>query len=209
MQIKTIAMMAVAGCAIGMLTGCGVPQKEYDAMVAKLTTEKTDMESSLNATIAEKDSELSSEKAKTRKLQIDLNDAVERIKELNDNNSGLQSAADDLKNQISTLQSALASAKADIAAAEADKEDLRNQCTALEMDAQEAQRRFDMLRKAILELNKTNPDDLAIQLNTIVEQNEMGGGEMGGMMQETQKQAPQSQPAPSSLSNLLQEMGEM
>ena len=31
MQIKSIAMLAVAGCAIGMLTGCGVPQDEHDA----------------------------------------------------------------------------------------------------------------------------------------------------------------------------------
>ena len=43
MQIKSIAMLAVAGCAIGMLTGCGVPQDEHDAIVEAMAKKDADL----------------------------------------------------------------------------------------------------------------------------------------------------------------------
>ena len=38
MKVKAIVMMAVAGCAVSMLTGCGVPKEEHEAKLAELNT---------------------------------------------------------------------------------------------------------------------------------------------------------------------------
>lgn len=198
--MKAIATMAMAGCVIGLLTGCGVPQDKYDAMVAQLTNEKTEMETSLRATITENETALNSEKAKSRKLQNDLNDSVERIKELNASSAEMNASVDGLKQQIADAQADLADVKDDLATAVQDKMDLLDQCDSLKMEAKEVQRRFDMLRAALLKLNKTNPDDLAIDLQNVLEANDMGGGVM-------QDEGPSS--STSSLSGLLDEMGNM
>ena len=36
MPMRRIVMMVMAGCMIGMLTGCGVPKEEHEAKVAEL-----------------------------------------------------------------------------------------------------------------------------------------------------------------------------
>lgn len=164
MQIKSIAMLVAAGCAVGMLTGCGVPQKEHDAIVAQLTAEAQATEDALNAQLAETKSSLDAESAKSSKLQIEVNNSVARIDELKSAADALTDSLTAEQNKVSQLESDLAAVKATIASYQQQTLDAENARDAMELEKQETQRRFDMLRKALLDLNKKNPDDLQIKL---------------------------------------------
>jgi len=171
MQIKSIAMLVVAGCTIGMLTGCGVPQKEHDAIVAQLTAEAQATQDALNAQLTETQASLDAESAKSSKLQTEVENSVARIDEL-------KGAADDLtasltaeQDKVAQLDSELAEVKGTIASYQQQTADAESARDAMELEKIETQRRFDMLRKALLDLNKKNPDDLQIKL--IVD--DMGG----------------------------------
>jgi len=164
MQIKSIAMLAVAGCVIGMLTGCGVPQEEHDAIVAQLNAEAQASVDALNATLDETKGDLIAELAKTSKLEIEIQDTAARMDEL-------KLAADESSELLVAEQSNVSQLEADLAAVTATVDSLRqqaldaeNQRDLMEMEKIETQRRFDMFRAALLDLNKKNPEDLQIKL---------------------------------------------
>jgi len=161
MQIKSIAMMMIAGCAIGMLTGCGVPQEEYDAMVAQLTTEKETAVNELQTKLDDSESLLNAEKARTTSLNGDLRDSTVLNDELKQANAELKDNIADLNSSIEDLQSQVATARAQIRTAQdraASADTARNQA---EMEAQRTQRRYDELVANLLELNKKKPENLA------------------------------------------------
>jgi chromosome segregation ATPase len=202
MQIKSIAMLAVAGCAIGMLTGCGVPQKEHDAIVAQLNADALATEDALNITLADTQSLLEVESAKTRKLQIELNDTAERIDELKSSANELTDSLAAELSKVSQLESDLTAVKNTVASAQQATRDAENERNVMEIEKQETQRRFDMLRSALLDLNNKNPEDLQIKL--IVD-------DMGGTPAATES-ITQSAPAASdteSVKGLLDEMDNM
>jgi chromosome segregation ATPase len=168
MQMKSIAMLVAASCAIGILTGCGVPKKEHEAIVAELTANAQAAEDALNAELNETKSSLDAEQAKTAKLQIEVNDSVERIAEL-------KSAADELADSVAAEQSKVAQLESDLAAVEATvaaahqaTRDAENERDLMELEKQETQRRFDMLRAALLDLNERDPADMGIKLEGIL-----------------------------------------
>jgi len=168
MQIKSIAMLVAAGCAIGMLTGCGVPQKEHDAIVAQLNAEAQASEDALNITLADTKSLLEAEQAKTRKLQIELNDSVERIDELKSSANELTDSLTAEQSTVSQLESDLAAVTATVSSAQQATRDAENERNVMEIEKQETQRRFDMLRAALLELNGREPADMGIKLEGII-----------------------------------------
>lgn len=182
MQIKSIAMLAAAGCAIGMLTGCGVPQDEHDAIVAQMTAERQTSEDALNVKLADTQSLLDAESAKTRKLQIELNDSAERIDELKSSVTELTDTISGEQSKVSQLESSLAATKASVASAQQQARDAENARNVMEIEKQETQRRFDMLRKAILDLNGKNPADMGITLQGIVGDMDMPS-DAGSMME--------------------------
>jgi hypothetical protein len=199
MQIKSIAMLAVAGCAIGMLTGCGVPQDEHDAIVAQLNAEAQASEDALNAKLSETQADLTAELAKTSKLEVEIQDTVARMDEL-------KLAAEEAGELLVAEQGKVTQLKADLAAVTATVDashqqalDAEKQRDLMEMEKIETQRRFDMLRAALLDLNNKNPDDLQIKL--IVD-------DMNGVAPSAAA-APESAPAASdteSVKGLLDEM---
>jgi uncharacterized protein YoxC len=203
MQIKSIATLVAAGCAIGMLTGCGVPKEEHEAIVAELTANAQAAEDALNVELTDTKSLLDAELAKTRKLQIELNDSVERIDEL-------KSAADELsdsvaaeQSKVSQLESELAAVKAKVATAQQQTRDAENARNIMELEKQETQRRFDMLRAALLDLNNREPADMGIKLEGII--GDMDAPSDAGSMK---KSAPAASGG-NSLTGLLDEMDSM
>lgn len=164
MQIKSIAMLAVAGCVIGMLTGCGVPQEEHDAIVAQLNAEAQASEDALKATLDETKADLIAELAKTSKLEIEIQDTAARMDELKlaaDESSELLVAE---QSNVSQLEADLAAVTATVDSSHQQALDAENQRDLMEMEKIETQRRFDMLRAALLDLNNKNPEDLQIKL---------------------------------------------
>ncbi len=147
MQIKKIAMLVVAGCAIGMLTGCGIPEEEHNAAIKQLQDQMAKMEEDLNGTIADKESLLKSEKAKVRTARIELDDASERIK-------ALQSKNTESSKELIAAQGKLAKAEEDLAASKSkaltaqDKAiEAETKYNALSVEHDELKRRFEDFKK--------------------------------------------------------------
>ena len=164
MQIKSIAMLVVAGCTIGMLTGCGVPQEEHDAIVAQLNAQAQASEDALKATLDETQASLTAAQAKNQKLQVEIKDTVTRIDELKSTVTELTDSLAEEQSKVAQLESDLAAVKATVDVAKQQVRDAEKERDLMEMEKQETQRRFDMLRKALLDLNNKNPDDLQIKL---------------------------------------------
>lgn len=218
MQIKTIAMMVVAGCAIGLSTGC-IKQKDVDAMMAAKDAERAKSEAALNTTIAEKQSLYDAEQAKTRQLQNQLREASVELTELKDSSKDLKSKLDDANSKIDRLESSLESTKRQVQSAKDRADAAEGSLAAAQMETQETKRRFDMLRKALLDLNGKKPADLGIDLSTgldtSMDSSDMGGmssadmGSMGSADTSGTDESSSSDEGSSDLESLLDDMGNM
>ena len=105
--MKRIIMMAAAGCAIGLLTGCGVPQEEYDAKIGELNAAWAENET-LNGKNTDLESLLKAEQGKVRSTRIELDDASKRVAELKEKDAAAAKALADEKGKVSGLESDLA-----------------------------------------------------------------------------------------------------
>jgi len=108
--MKRIVMMVVAGCAIGLLTGCGVPQEEYDAKIGELNAAAAEAEI-LNDKITDLESLLKAEQGKFNSKRIELDDAEKRITELTEKDAAAAKTLADEKGKVSELESDLAATK--------------------------------------------------------------------------------------------------
>jgi chromosome segregation ATPase len=162
MQMKSIVKMVIAGCAIGMMTGCGVPQEEHDAIVAQLNTEHDQVVAQLNTKVAETDSLYKSEKDKTRTLSADLKDSSALNGELKDEIKELKTSLLTANSKVSSLESKLASTQATIKSASDKASKALSECSAMEMEAQAVQRRYDELIANLIRLNKIKPEDIGL-----------------------------------------------
>ncbi len=147
MQKKTIAMMAAAGCMIGMLTGCGVPEEEHLAVIADLEAKHQKAVDELNDTVSEKQSVVDSQKAKLRTKSIDLDNANSKVNDLKNQNAKLSKELAAAKAKGSDLERAVSSAKSAAAAAREDAAAAAERLAALEAENAEVKRRFEQFQK--------------------------------------------------------------
>jgi chromosome segregation ATPase len=192
-------MMAVAGCAIGILTGCGVKKEVHEAMIADLNAQMATAAEAAQANIDELQDQLKSADNKITKMELDNKEYAETITQLKKDISGLKTSLEDEKNSIAQLESSLSSAKSATARANQQAEEAENDRATMEMEKQEVQRRFDMLRKNILDLNKKKPSDIGIELVGIM-------GDMSDMSGTTEEVVQPSE-APKSVQGILDDMG--
>jgi len=144
MQKKTLAVAAASGCVIAMLAGCGVPQEEHDALVAQMTADRGKSEAALNGKIADLESLLKSEKAKVRTARIELDDATERIKTLQQQNVDTARELANAKTRVSELDQSLASTRSQVLAAQDRAQEIERKYNTLDVEYQELKRRFEM-----------------------------------------------------------------
>jgi chromosome segregation ATPase len=145
--MRKVAMLLVAGCTIGMLTGCGVPQEEVDAMIAEVEADCAAQVDVLNGTIADNESIIQSEKAKNRQSRIELDDATERISDLQQKNAEISKELAGFKSQAAKLDSDLKTAKNQAAAAQDQAKVAQDKYSTLDVEYQELNRRFEMFKK--------------------------------------------------------------
>ncbi|MDH3981588.1 MAG: hypothetical protein OES84_01665 [Kiritimatiellaceae bacterium] len=185
--MKKIAMMLAAGCAIGMLTGCGIPEEEHNAMIADLEAKHAKEVDKLTGDIADKDSIIKSEKAKVRTGRIELDDASERIK-------GLQQKSAETTKELATTKAKLKQIETDIASA-------KSATLAAQDQAMEADKKFNALEVEYKELKKQ------------LENYRKNMGSFGGSSSSTTASAPADKDAPKTdsqkASSLLDEMGNL
>jgi chromosome segregation ATPase len=156
MQKKSIAMMLVAGCAVGMLTGCGIPEEEHNAIIAEMEAKFKAEEEKLNIKIAEQDSVITSEKAKVRTSRIELDDATERIKGLQQKSAETATELASEKTKVAQLESELKTSKSATAAAQDQAMEAENKFNTLDVEYQELKRRFEMFQKNMSALNQAS-----------------------------------------------------
>ncbi len=156
MQIRKIAMMVAAGCAMGILSGCGIPEEEHNAMIAQMTSERAESEDQLNGKIADLESVVKSEKAKVRTARIELDDASERIKGLQQKSAETSKALATEKSKVSSLESELSSSKSAALAAQDQAVEAENKYSTLDVEHQELKRRFEMFQANMSSLNSAS-----------------------------------------------------
>ena len=153
--MKKMAMLLAAGCAIGMLTGCGVPEEEHLAIIEGINAKNQEEVDKLNGTIADRDDVIKSEKAKARQNRIELDDASERIKDLQQKSAETSKSLASEKSKVATLESQLKTSKSQTAAAQDDASEAENKYSTLDVEHQELKRRFEMFQKNMSSLSST------------------------------------------------------
>ena len=155
MQKQTIAMMVAAGCVISVLTGCGVPQEEHNAMIAEIEGKAKVDQDALSSKVADLESLLQSEKNKIRTARIDLDDAAERIKNLQDKSVSTSKALSAEQEKTMKLESELSSAKSASMVAQDQAIEAESKFNALDLEYQALKNRFEMFQKNMSSMGGT------------------------------------------------------
>lgn len=157
MQKKTIAMMLVAGCSIGMLTGCGISQEEHDNIILKIQTENAEAVAQLEKKVTDLEVNLKSEQRKAATARVELDDAAERIKTMQQEQTA---AAEELAAEKAALANTtrnLASAKSRAEAADEAAAEAAAQLADAEAELVELERRFVQYLKNSAALDEVAP----------------------------------------------------
>ncbi len=147
--MRRIAMMVMAGCMVGMLTGCGVPKEEHEAKVAELNAAWEEIET-LKGKIADTESLLKAEQGKVRNKGIQLDDTTKRLTELTEKEAATTKALADEKGKAAALESDLAAAKSATGMAQDATSEVEAALAKLQAEYAQLQNRFDQLKKNML-----------------------------------------------------------
>ncbi len=147
--MRRIAMMVMAGCMVGMLTGCGVPKEEHEAKVAELNAAWEEIET-LKGKIADTESLLKAEQGKVRNKGIQLDDTSKRLAELTEKEAATTKALADEKGRVVALESDLAAAKSAMGMAQDATSEVEAALAKLQAEYEQLQNRFDQLKKNML-----------------------------------------------------------
>lgn len=162
MQKKRIAMMLVSGFAIGMLTGCGVPEEEHLAALASQEAAFKAEEGKLKEEIERQKDLVTNEKAKVRTARIEMDDATERIKGLQQKSAETAKALTAEKSTVADLESQLKTSKSMASSAREQANAWEEKYNALQVEFQEVKRRFEMFKKNMSALaGATDPQPAA------------------------------------------------
>ena len=141
--MKKVMLMLVAGCAIGMLTGCGIPEEEHNAMIADLEAKHATEVDGLNIQIVDLESVVNAEKAKVRKSRIELDDASERITGLQQKSAETTKALAAEKSKAAKLESDVKSAKSMAASSQDQAMEAEEKYNTLDVEYQALKVRFE------------------------------------------------------------------
>jgi peptidoglycan hydrolase CwlO-like protein len=151
MPMRRIVMMVMAGCMIGMLTGCGVPKEEHEAKLAELNAAWAEIET-LKGKVADTESLLKVEQGKVRNSQIEMDDATKQVTELKEKEAATARALTAEKGKVAALENDIAAAKSATQMANDRISELEAALAKLQEEYDNLQNRFDQLKKNMLSL---------------------------------------------------------
>lgn len=149
MPMRRIVMMVMAGCMIGMLTGCGVPQEEHDAKVAELNAAWEEIET-LKGQKAELEDSLKKEAGKLRTKGNECEDLSKRLTEMTEKESATARSLADEQGKVKALESDLTDAKSATEMAKGRTGEVEAALAQLQAEYDNLQNRFDQLKKNML-----------------------------------------------------------
>ena len=156
MKKKSVVMAVVAGCVVSVLTGCGVPEDEHNAIVAGIEAKAATDQDALGNKIVDLESLLQSEKKKIRTARIDLDDASERIKGLQQRSISATKALATEQKRVAVLEKELNSAKSVVAVVREQAMAAEDKCVALEGEYKELSNRFEMYQKNMSSIKQSS-----------------------------------------------------
>lgn len=149
MPIRRIVMMVMAGCMVGMLTGCGVPQEEFDAKVAELDA-AAETNNMLTAKVEDLGTQLNAEKSNVRSMQLKLDDANKSLSEMEAKDVASAQALATEQGKVADLESALSTLKSAKQLADDQISELEAALAELQAEYENLQHRFGQLKKNML-----------------------------------------------------------
>lgn len=155
--MKKLAMLLASGFAIGMLTGCGIPEEEHNMIISGINDQHKEEVDKLKGTIADNETIIKNEKAKVRQSRIELDDATDRIKGLQQKSAETSKALATEKASVSKLQGELKTSKSRAAAAQDQATEAESKYSTLDVEYQELKRRFEMFQKNMSSLSEPEP----------------------------------------------------
>lgn len=153
MQKRVMATMVVVGCAVSMLTGCGVKQEIHDATIAELNTAFQEIEAQ-KGTIVDKEEALDKEKSALRKAGVELDSANERIKTAQAKEAETAAALASEKTTVSNLKSQLSSEKSRVSSAQQNVSELESELADLQEAYKSLQGRWKQMEDNLNDLDK-------------------------------------------------------
>lgn len=193
MKMKTIAMMVATGCAMSILTGCGIPKEEHNAKLAELNTAWQEIET-LNGKNTDLDSLYNAEKAKLRTSRIELEDTTTRLKASQTKEAVTAASLADEKSKISGLERDVSSAKSATLTAKEATAEVEAELATLQEEHAELQTRFSQFERNMNALNGEPAESAAPEV----------GGEQLTLEEMVGESAPTK---PKTAMDLLNEMG--
>ena len=154
MQKRTVAMMAVMGCTVAMLTGCGVKQEIHDATLSELDT-AMQKNVTLKGEIADKDSLMENKKGELRTANAKLDEQVAEINKANAKAAETASELEIEKTRVSGLESRLDSAKSSATRARKATDDVEAELETLQEAYVVLEARWDQFEQNLNTLDKT------------------------------------------------------
>ncbi len=154
MQKRTVAIMAVMGCAVAMLTGCGIKQEVFDAKVVELDTANQEIEA-LNGTIVDKDSLMENKKGELRTANAKLEEQVAEISKANAKAAETASELEIEKTKVSGLEGRLESAKSSATRARKATDEVDAELETLQEAYTVLNARWDQFEENLNTLDKT------------------------------------------------------
>ena len=153
--MKKIAMMLAAGFTIGLLAGCGIPEEEHNAMIADIEAKHQAEVDKLKTQLADEESLKKKAEASLRQNRIELDDATERIKDLQQKGAETAKALAAEKASASSFELDLKTTKSQLAAAQDRALEAENNYSTLDVEYQELKRRFEMFQKNLSSLGSS------------------------------------------------------
>ena len=150
-----------------IVTGCGVPQEEHDAAVAKLQSERADIESSLNDKISDLESIVKAEKAKGKSLRLQLDSTERKLKDGQKKALVAAKEAAKIKSQVTSLERDVNRAESEKSRVEEELADMEEQLSAIEIERDEAINDLEQLRKNMSALSEPKPDPISQSSNEV------------------------------------------
>ena len=162
MKVKAIVMMVVAGCAVSMLTGCGVPKEEHEAKLAELNTAWQEIET-LKTSNTELEEKLTAETGKVKAANVKVEDAKADLKASQKKESATASALASEKSKVTRMEQDVASANSAKDRAEEETLSVEGKLETLQSEHMDLQQKLEEFKRNLQGLDSLNASSMAVE----------------------------------------------
>lgn len=144
---KPLATMIATAAVISLLTGCGVPQDQHEAMITQLKMEHQKEIEKLNVKVEQSETLFKSEQAKLRTARIELDEVGDKVSTAKQDSANAKKELAAEKAKLVKLERELASAKSKAMGAQDQVVEVEEKLAALEKENNELKRRFEQFQR--------------------------------------------------------------